>query len=145
MKDKILEAFKKLPDKHEYLKVYAGVDAKNPDLWVKENILESPLPVQEMFYRQLTDEYDAMMEKVRKRHEQLQFEIDCKIAKELSLRYLKETDWTQLPDAPLSQNEKMIYRRYRAWLRKRPKEIEQDAKGNRQVFKFEEWRKIYEK
>lgn len=36
---------------------------------------------------------------------------------------LKETDWTQLPDVPLTQDDKKKYRKYREYLRELPDDI----------------------
>lgn len=144
MKEKILETFRKLPDKHEYLKVSAGVDTKNPDLWVKENILESPLPVQEMFYKQLTEDYDKIEQKIQEKKRQLEWELGCKAAKEDCLKKLHETDWTQLPDVPLDQKEKRAYREYRKWLRRKYKNVENKIDNNFKVMDYETWKESYD-
>jgi hypothetical protein len=52
---------------------------------------------------------------------------------------LRKTDWTQLPDSPLSTKEKMEYRSYRDYLRKLPTLIERKQILKLEVMSFEEW------
>lgn len=145
MKDKILEAFKKLPDKHAYLKQITGNYETNPDLWVKENILQSPEPVQKAFYKQLTEDYEQIAAKIKANKIKKDWEIACIRIEDECKKALNLTDWTQLPDAPITQQEKREYREYRKWLRNKYKRIKDKLDTNYNVFKFKEWKKIYTK
>lgn len=144
MKDEILEVFSKLPDKHAYLKQVTGKYEQNPDLWVKENILQSPLPVQEAFYRQLTEEYGIIADKIEVEKKEKEWKLTCKQVKASCIRKLQESDWTQLPDAPLSQKEKKAYREYRKWLRKKHKDVETNKDSDSKVIDYKEWKKSYD-
>ena len=54
---------------------------------------------------------------------------------------LANTDWTQLPDVPLSQSEKKDMREYRAFLRELPQMIERKQYIQWNVPTFSEWDK----
>ena len=144
IEENILEAFSKLPDKHAYLKQITGKFEPNPDLWVKQNILQSPKPVQQAFYKQLTEDYEKIAEKIKAEKKQKEWEINCKQVKATCLKKLQETDWTQLPDVPLSQKEKKSYREYRKWLRRKYKDVETNKNSENKVINYEEWKKAYD-
>ena len=53
---------------------------------------------------------------------------------------LKDTDYTQLPDSPLNQDMKKLYRGYREYLRKLPSNYNDDYILNYKIETFKEWR-----
>jgi hypothetical protein len=55
---------------------------------------------------------------------------------------LKETDFTQLADAPLTSEEKSEYREYRKWLRELPRLWEEDMLDEPIALTLEQWRPI---
>jgi len=51
---------------------------------------------------------------------------------------LRNTDWTQLPDAPIPQQVKKFYRKYREYLRELP-EIYKSSKFGKAAMRYDEW------
>lgn len=54
---------------------------------------------------------------------------------------LNSTMWSMLPDAPLSQNGKKLYREYRQYLRDIPELWDNKQIKELEVMSFDEWRK----
>lgn len=147
MEEKILEAFNKLPDKHAYLNQITGKHETNPDLWVKQNILQSPEPVQQAFYKQLTEDYEKIAKKIEAERKEREWEIACKQMQVTCLKKLQETDWTQLADAPVDQKERKAYRKYREYLRKKYKQAKQDKYNGQEIGKiqdYKDWKRSYD-
>lgn len=54
--------------------------------------------------------------------------------------YLKNTDFSQLADAPFSSEEKLEYRQYRTYLRDLPAQYNNDNITSYVVLTFEQWK-----
>lgn len=54
---------------------------------------------------------------------------------------LLQTDWTQLPDAPIKTDERTEYRAYRLYLRNFPKMHSNDTIHDAVVYSFDDWKK----
>lgn len=68
--------------------------------------------------------------------------------KKVMMAVLKETDWTQLVDAPLTTEEKKQWRSYRDYVRHIPKLWQRKQILELKVMTFEEWQKnppVYKK
>jgi hypothetical protein len=52
---------------------------------------------------------------------------------------LQETDWTQLADSTITQEERRSYRNYRAYLRDLPKLHNEESILSAEVYSYEEW------
>lgn len=55
------------------------------------------------------------------------------------LKCLQETDWTQLADVSLTQDERRQYRAYRQYLRDLPSLHNEESVSSAEVYSYEEW------
>lgn len=98
------------------------------------------------FQELILDEEDESLAERRLRTLENQCKIDEEERIKIQLQgirlkrneYLKETDWTQLPDSPFTSDQKHYYRKYRQYLRNLPRDIE-DKKLPMKLMDFEEW------
>ena len=135
------ERWEKLFDKnHSFHQVVK--DEPNKDIWFKKNIME---------YKDVNkaEELMSAIEKVDIKAKR-DYEINITLETEQRLRksrneYLTLTDRTQLPDFPLSQDERKLYREYRQFLRDLPVSIRRKEYILKRVVNFEEWKKMNER
>jgi hypothetical protein len=57
-------------------------------------------------------------------------------------KLLQKTDWTQLPDVTMSQKERLLYRKYRNYLRDKPKDYKDDNIQTWKILSFEEFKQM---
>lgn len=67
-------------------------------------------------------------------------EFAWKIFRNSRNKFLLETDYTQLPDAPLTSLQKSEYREYRKYLRDLPKAHNDNSIWSAKVLSFDQWR-----
>lgn len=58
---------------------------------------------------------------------------------------LKETDFSQLADAPMNNAEKGKYREYRHYLRNIPLNFNEESIGRAVIMSFEDWKEFFRK
>ena len=55
---------------------------------------------------------------------------------------LRETDWTQLPDVPITTKLRGVYREYRKYLRNKPTDYKDETVKDWKIQDFEEFKKM---
>lgn len=63
------------------------------------------------------------------------------LAKEIKKK-LKDTDWSQLADAPIDTKERKIYREYRQYVRKKEKDYNEETIKNWKILTYKEYVRI---
>ena len=125
------DRFEALGDIEELLKV-AAPQYRSPQVYFEELIAnEKDKKLAEKRLRVLED----ML--VRDEEERAEKALERLVRERNEL--LKETDWTQLPDVPLTQEDKKLYRKYRQYLRELPQDIK-SGKLKCELKKFKEWK-----
>lgn len=120
-----------------------------------EELLETAAPQcspSEYFKKYILEEEDSKLaEKRLKLLENLsvtdskeKLKLELKRLREDRNQLLKDTDWTQLADSPLSPEEKKNYRKFRTFLRDLPKNVEQQ-KLELKLLNYEQWKKWRQK
>jgi len=137
-KDELLEwlktRFKALGDLSEFLSV-ASPEFRDPEVYLQKLILEEPDLV-------LAEKRVATLEKVTSQAKGVKVNKDAIKLQKLRidrLEALRNTDWTQLPDVPLTSEEKKAFREYRVYLRDMPQRIERLQLLKYDVPSFEEF------
>lgn len=103
----------------------------HPKVYFEELIeKESDLEIAEK--RVVLFEYLSKLDEINRGNKQLE------VLREERDKALKDTDWTQLPDSPLTTEEKRYYRKYRFYLRDLPSKAESKGFGYN-VKSFDEW------
>ena len=124
------ERFEAIEDIEELLSV-AAPQYRDPETYFTElianetnkNIAEKRLRVlEDLVVRSEEDKAKKELERLRRERNEL----------------LRSTDWTQLPDAPLPQQVKKFYRKYREYLRELP-EIYKSNKFGKAAMRYDEW------
>lgn len=125
------QRFKALGDIEELLKV-AAPQYRSPKEYYEKLIKNEPnVKIAEKRLRLLEDL------RVKNKEDKLRLELDRVVRERNSI--LKDTDWTQLADAPLDSNQKKLYRKYRQYLRDLPEGI-QKSTLDMECMLFDKWR-----
>ena len=129
--------FKALGDLSDFLSV-ASPEYRDPTVYLQKLILEEPDLA-------LAEKRIATLEKVTSQSKGVK--VNHEVIKLQKLRIerldkLRSTDWTQLPDVPLSSDEKKQYREYRAYLREMPQKIQRLQLLSYEVPTLEEYKKL---
>lgn len=123
--------FKALGDISDLLKVAAPQYRSPKEYFQKLIVEEENKAIAEKRLRLLEDlKADSEEEKINLQMERIRRERD---------KNLKNSDWTQLADAPLDSQEKKEYRKYREFLRELP-ELVKDSKVESHCKTFIEWK-----
>lgn len=105
----------------------------SPERYLKELILEEE-------NEHLANKRLSVLESILIKDEEEQVEIKINQLKPLRDQYLRDTDHSQLADAPYSSEEKKLYRRYRHYLRELPLVIRNGHSKGYEVVSFKEWK-----
>lgn len=133
----LTKRFKALGDLSEFLSV-ASPEYKNPEVYLQKLILEEPNLL-------LAEKRVATLEKVTSQAKGVSVNRDAIKLQKLRidrLEALRKTDWTQLPDVPLTSDEKKTFREYRAYLREMPQKIARLQLLSYEVPNLEEYLKL---
>lgn len=110
----------------------------NPAAYFRDSILKNPNKDKaEQFMQGLESAHQAGIEKYH-----LGGNLDPNWAALRSAReaILRDTDWTQLADAPVTTSERTMYREYRQYLRDLPTQYNAESIHLWKVKSFEEWK-----
>lgn len=133
---KLIERWEGLSDQRYALdSVKPGV--ANLEVFFKEEVLKMNTvhAYQLMADLEKADE-EYKLEQERRQREQLTKAMEGDIKQALD-----DTTWSMLPDAPLSNNGKKLYRDYRQYVRDIPELWDRQQISKFEVMSFEEWRK----
>lgn len=129
------ERFEAIEDIEELLSV-AAPQYRDPEVYFKELIEEADEKIAEKRLR--------VLENLKAETEEDKLQLTLDRVKRERLQLLIDTDWTQLPDAPVEPSVKKEYRKYRQYLRDAPMLVGSN-KVRETVMDFSEWRKWIEK
>lgn len=127
--------FEAIEDIEELLSV-AAPQYRDPEVYFKELIEEADEKIAEKRLR--------VLENLKAETEEDKLQLTLDRVKRERLQLLIDTDWTQLPDAPVEPSVKKEYRKYRQYLRDAPMLVSSN-KVRETVMDFSEWRKWIEK
>ena len=117
----------------ESLKV-AAPQYKDPTVFFKELVLEEE-------NEDLADKRLSVLENLILQDKASKKEVEMERVRLERNRMLHMTDFSQLADVPLSNDEKKSYRQYRRYLRELPVLIERDQVLDFKVLTYEEWKR----
>lgn len=135
-REQILFRWKNMCDYHLALAKY-DPEIANAELFLQTKLLgaESYLDAD-----QLLRKLEACDEEAQELYEQQKRAAFVHEMEDRANEYLTDTIWSMLPDAPLSQEGKMLYRKYRQYLRDVVQLWDNKQILDSKVMTFDEWR-----
>lgn len=116
----------------EVLKV-AAPKYTDPEIYFEELILEEENET-------IADKRLTVLENLILQDKSSKMEVEMERVRLERNRMLQLTDFSQLADVPLSNEEKKLYRQYRKYLRELPLLIEREQVLKFEVLTFEQWK-----
>lgn len=124
------DRWKRLGDMKEFLKV-ADPKYRNPDIYLEELIIKEEF--------EIADKRLITLEKVKLNNGTLKRQVDIERVRLKVQDILRNTDYTQLPDIPLTYQIKQEYRNYRQYLRDYPNKLVTGETRDYNIPTFYEW------
>lgn len=115
----------------EVLKV-ASPHYTNPDVYFEELVLNEE-------NENIADKRLSVLENLILQDNASKMEVEMERVRLDRNRMLHMTDFSQLADVPLNNEEKKLYRQYRRYLRELPKLIEREQVLKFEVLTFDQW------
>lgn len=136
-RDWYIQRWKNLGDVTELLKA-AAPNYQDPSVYLQRLILDETNPslaekrlkiLEDLKLETIQEKLDVFLQEIRYKRDEL----------------LLKSDFSQLPDVPLTSEQKKQYREYRQYLRDLPKHIETSKRLDVRVRDFKDWKEHREK
>lgn len=136
-RDWFIQRWKNLGDVTDLLKA-AAPNYQDPKVYLEKLILEEE-------NEKLADQRLKILENLKQYSIEERLQVFLQEIRYKRNELLLKSDFSQLPDAPLTSEQKKQYREYRQYLRDLPKHIETSKRLDVKVRDFKDWKEHREK